>query len=301
MGGVGAGGICILKEHQVAQLEVGDLVAAGELLRRGTLDGVAQLLEHVLGKAGAIKAAGGGAAPDVGGTQQGIGKVHNLLAHGDHRLYRSALAHIGLGVPRRGLGERQQIRADITGLTFILHLVPAAVEADDVGRLTGGEGGQEIAVGAGGAAEVDRGVFHHAVAQVNVLPLLEGDVLGGHVADLEVVVHQIPAVHLADDDHVVAIGGVGQNLSVGVGLGAQAQSVGFHNADAGFQFNGGSAHCHGRNDGHDQKRREKPCHETFHFAVPPCLPLLMISRSEPAPAIHSQHPTPCKSRPFHSF
>ena len=267
MGGVSAGGVCILKEHQVAQLEVRDLVAAGQLLGRGALDGVAHLLEDVLGKAGAVKAAGGGAAPDVGSAEEVVGVVDDLLADGLDGLHGSALAHVGLGVPAGRLGQGQQVGADIAGLAFVLDLVPAAVEADDIGGFAGGQGSQQLAAGVGGAAEVDGGVLYHAVAQVDVLPLLEGDVLGGHIADLEVVVHQIPAVHLSNDDDVVAIGGVGQDLGVGAGLGPQPETVGFDNADAGFQLNGGSAHSQGRENGNCQNGSEESSQQTFHV---PC-------------------------------
>ena len=62
-----SGGICIRKEYDIAGLKIvlADLTALLPLVGRGSVGGVAALLQHVVDKAGAVKAGWTGTSIDI--------------------------------------------------------------------------------------------------------------------------------------------------------------------------------------------------------------------------------------------
>ena len=267
MRGSGRGRICIGEEHQIADLQIGDGVAVGQLLCCGTLEGVAHLLKDILGKAGAVKALGGRAAPDIGNSHIVLCQRYELLTGGlDHR----GLAHRDLSVELGSFHQRDKIGADVAGDALILHLVPAAVEADDISCLTLREGSEELRVHIGSASEVHIAAFYDGIAQLHIPALVGGEIVLVHVSDDEIVIDQIPVTLLTDDDHAVTDTGACQDLSIGTGFGAQTKTARLDDTDTGLEFDGGDAHDHGRQNRDGDDRRQKSL-EKFHD-VPPCLP-----------------------------
>ena len=309
VGGCRRGVVGVGEEHQVAgpQVAVGDGIAVVELLVRRAVDADPVQAADVLGEAGAVEAGGGGAAADVGAAHVFLRGGRQLLAQrgaagggaaGRGASAASAVGLAGAVVGVGDLGQGDQIAADIADDAVILDLVPAAVEAEDVNLLAAGCLGHHVAGGGGGAAQVGEVGIHRAVAQLHVLPLLHLDVLGAHVADVQVVVHQVPVALLADDDHIVAVGGGVDDLGVGGSGGAQPQAGRRrHDADAGLELRGVGKDRHGRQDDHQHGCQDDNSIYAFHMYPPSVL----IYCSAHVPAIHSPHPAPCRSRLSRSF
>ena len=88
------------------------------------------------------------------------------------------------------LRQLQQVAADISGGTIVLHRVPAAVEADDISLFSRGKLTDQITVRGGGGTQIDRGGIDLSVAKLHILSFLEGDVLCAHVADVQIDVYK---------------------------------------------------------------------------------------------------------------
>ena len=82
--GHGGGDLAVIEEDQVAGLELipGDGHTVVELSGGGAVEVIAEMGVDILGEAGAVKAVGAVAAPDVGLAQKLLGVFHHLLSHG---------------------------------------------------------------------------------------------------------------------------------------------------------------------------------------------------------------------------
>ena len=159
-----AGLICILEDHNIAGLEVffGYVSTHSVQIFACAVRGIAQLLQNIVNKAGAVKTAGGCAAGNIGTAQIFLGFCHDCLAGDGYRFCcsitagsvsgrsialqcRCAGSHAGGlaapvelgGVGRipvlvRNLGQIHIIRTDIADLLTVNYLEPALVQADDV-------------------------------------------------------------------------------------------------------------------------------------------------------------------------
>ena len=92
--GIAAG---IVEEHQITGLQFADAVdlgadAALPLAGSGVRQGITVLLVNIHGIAGAVKAACGSAAPDIGGAKIGQSELSRLGA--DRRTFRGKLFYI---------------------------------------------------------------------------------------------------------------------------------------------------------------------------------------------------------------
>ena len=77
-----ATGVGVLEDHHVAGLQIclGNIGALGVHVHDHAGHLIAQRIVDVVHKTGAVETGGGGAAPLIGGTQELLGEVNNLLA-----------------------------------------------------------------------------------------------------------------------------------------------------------------------------------------------------------------------------
>ena len=245
-------GVAAVEEHQIAglQLALGDGGAVVHLAGGGAVDGVAEVLHHIGGKAGAVKAAGAAAAVHIGAAHilKGIlGDLAPLTGGGRHRgvhLSHIVAAHIAL-----------------------LDLVPAAVAADQLLDLHDGAGGEAAhgaVLGTRAGADVQGAVHHLAVE----LLLRHLEVVAAHVAGHAVICNLVPGavVRGAEHIHLSAVIQGRQDRGVGAGLRAEVQAgIAGHRTDVGGHGrddHGGQGHQSGTQLGRQLLRQ-------VHNRIPP--------------------------------
>ena len=239
----------ILEEHQVAGLQLaagyGRTIAqlAGSAV--GQLD--AQLREDVHGEAGAVKAAGGGAAVYVGNAQillrqrddlaagnGGGGVVRRCLVG---RLGRRFLRRLRGGGVRRGGGADQHILGGhIAADAVVADGEPAALDTGDGEHRTVGRGAQRGAAAFRSGTDVQhvrRDLAGTGQAGGGVIP---GDVLGGDVATGAVVGNAVPVALLDGQLHKGTLVQRLENVIAGACTAADADIRAGHHAQ---RLNGG--------------------------------------------------------------
>ena len=219
------GGHCavILEEHQVAGLQVaaGDRGAVAQLAGSAVRQLDARLGKHVHGKAGAVEAAGGCAAVDIGHAQillgdgddaaagyGGRGRLSRCLGRCLCRgLVRCFSGRILGGLVRRAVQRRGRADQHILGRHIAADTVvgdgepAAALDTGDGDDRAVGHGGQRGAAALGGGADVQhvRGDAARAVKAGG--GVVAGDVLGGHIAPLAVKGDAVPIALLGGQLH----------------------------------------------------------------------------------------------------
>ena len=166
---MGGGVAAVGEEYQIAglQLAAADIGAVLQLGGGAVGQGDAQLVIHIHGKAGAVKAAGGGAAVDIGYAQILIGDADGGAA-GAAGGYRGCGVVRGgaAGILRRQRGTQRHILLGHIAVGAVIgYGIPTAAlrQHGDSGTL--GQGSQNRRGGVGVAAEPDVRGVDHAVAQ----------------------------------------------------------------------------------------------------------------------------------------
>ena len=235
-----------LEEHQIARLQSGLINGRTHavLIHRGAVGGEAQLLQHIIGISGAVKAAGGSAAGAVGGADVLLGFRQNLRAgYGNgHRAGRAGKGRAagqgsaerfaapkifgrigGIGIFVGNFRQFHKITANIADFFLVKNLEPAFVYTDDVAFFTG-IGHSHNAVGCGRTgAQVDALAGDRAIAQLGIFLRVHGKVVREHVAGLKVVVDLIPVALLFQNGDALAANGGVENRGLGVRACAQIQ------------------------------------------------------------------------------
>ena len=169
---------------------------------------IAELLINVHGEAGAVEAAGGGAAVHIAGAQMAQSRFHD----------GGALAAGGIA------GQYQQIAADIA-LRAVLagNVIPAVYQTVDGDYGAGVDGGQALAFGGGVGPDVHSALGHAAVGGEDVV-LIEDKVIGGHIAGAAVIIDLVPAGDaVIQQGHGHRLVQRGDDGGGGVGLGPHTQ------------------------------------------------------------------------------
>ena len=210
---------------------------------------------YVRGKAGAVKAVGAVAAPDIGLAQERLGVLHDLLAQAGGGSGHGIVSPGTRGV----LAGDHIIAGHITVHAVVGDFVPAGVDAGDGDHIpvVQGEDVGIIGTGAGAHVEGAAGGLDKAIADGHVRLIGHSQILAGHVALHGLVVHLVPAVAgVLQNHHGVPAGGGGQDSGVGAGLGAHAQGVGGHGAHP-ETGGGGAYHTQsGESGGHHSGTQE---------------------------------------------
>ena len=218
--------VAIVEEHQVAGLELA-LGDGGSVVHLGggrAVDRIAEVLTHIGHKAGAVKAAGAGAAVDIGIAHILLGKLGDLTA-------------LAGGRGRRGIHLRHIVAADIAAVD----LVPAAGAADQLLDLHDGPHGQGVhllRISAGAGADV-QGPGHDLAVDFFLGDL---QIIAGHEAGGPVIGDFMPLAVSggAQYIHLGPAGQGGEDLGLGAGLRPDIQS--------GVAHNGAHRGCKGRGD-----------------------------------------------------
>ena len=161
------------------------------------------------------------------------------------------------------LQQGQKVAANVAGLALVGDLIPLAVEADDEADVTLRRLIHDGGIGAGTLADVGDGV-EAGIAEADVLPLAEIEVVLVHITDLQIAVDQIPVVNFPDDHNGVAVIGLADHFAVGVGLRPQTQARGGNDADSGFQLRCHGGDRHAGQDGKGQDQTEHSFADSFH-------------------------------------
>ena len=245
-------GVAAVEEHQIAglQLALGDGGAVVHLAGGGAVDGVAEVLHHIGGKAGAVKAAGAAAAVHVGAAHILEGVLGNLAA-------------LAGGGRHRGVHLGHIVAAHIA----LLDLVPAAVAAHQLLNLHDGAGGEAAhgAVLSTRAGADVQGAVHHLAVELLLRHL---EVVAAHVAGHAVICNLVPGaiVRGAEHIHLSAVIQGRQDRGVGAGLRAEVQAgITGHGTDVGGHRgddHGGQGHQSGTQLGRQLLRQ-------VHNRIPP--------------------------------
>ncbi len=239
--GYGGGDPAVVEEDQIAGLKLaaGDRDTVGQLGAGGTVQGIAEVSIDILGKAGAVKAVGAVAAPDIGPAQKLLGVLHHLNPQ------RGGGGGDGIISPRAGgvFAGDHIVAGDIACGAAVGNFIPTVVHAVDGDHRAGVEDGDQLAVGTGTGADIQGGAvgLDHTVTDGHVSLGGNVQIFAGHIAFDGEVVHLIPVVfRLFQNHHGIPQGGGGQNGGFGVGLGPEAESIG--GDGAGPYTGGGSSH-----------------------------------------------------------
>ena len=269
---------CSCKEDDIACLQIlfGNGSTLIELRGRSTVRGEAQLLQHIIDKAGAVKTAGRSTAVNIGSTQIFLSLCQNLAAGntsggntGNSGTGRgSAVQCRGTGGNTGGLSapielgniggsqicvgifrQLNEIRTDVADLIVVDDFVPAVVQANCLAFAALDTGGHHTMGSGGAGAHIYAGSSDLTVAKLGIFFGGHGQVAFMHVADRQIVMNLIPFPGLADNHNAVIAGGIGKGLGCGVGLGPQAQGGGIDKADAvhniaGSRCGNGKGACH---------------------------------------------------------
>ena len=169
------------------------------------------MIEYILRIAGAVKAAGRGAAVHIFAAQQGSGIIDNLLpgtGGGSGGTAGGAAGrtcgHRTVGRPCIG-GDLHIIRGDITGIAAVLHLEPGVVDADDLCHCTFIQLCDNAVFGTGAAADIEHGSGHFCAAAFDIHDGLGRNIFGTHIAGLAVIGDLVPAIHFIQNGDTGAV------------------------------------------------------------------------------------------------
>ena len=277
VGNAAAAGAC--EQDDVAHLQ-GSLVhlcSGAGLGGRSAANGNAEGAVNIINKAGAVKAAGGSTAVNIGTSQVALGFGKNLCAGCRAMIGGSdggtegctasgnsanglALAEI-FGLAGRSLifigdfCQAEEIAADVAGLVVVQHLVPAVVYADDVTFFTLGGGCHPVIGCIGAAAQIHAGAGDHTIAQLCVFGYGNIDIVGAHIANLKIVADLVPAVLAVQHHNALAGVGGGEHLRAGIGGLAQIEAGGIYKSDAVHQTVIIGMSLHGKTAGKNHQSR----------------------------------------------
>ena len=244
-----AAGIGICKEDDVTgfQVVLGDGSTMLILVSGGAVGGIAQLLENIVNKTGAVKAGGRCAAIDIRGTQILLCLCQDLSSgHAGHRRIagRTGGCHSvqsgstggsagGLAAPEelRAVGgilifigdlrQVNEVAADIADGRIVNHFIPAIVQTQNIALAAFGCSSNATMAGRGAGTEINTGAVNLAITQFSIFPGENIQIIRMHVTNLQVVIDLVPVSVLADHHNTVVFGCSIQNFGISSGVTAK--------------------------------------------------------------------------------
>ena len=219
------------EEYQITRQELihGNAGRSVKLRLGNTRDAAYRVFEYIRGEAGAVKAARGATAVNIGRPEE----LRRILENGCTLLAGTRVGnHVGgrgyrAGVRSLSIREGQVVRMDITGLAVICSLVPTAADAGDGNGRAVAQGSEDGGRGVRLGTEVDGRIADNcALSKGEVCGGRTGQKLAADVAFLAVGNDLIPAAAVVQDSNHGILRKGGDNLAAG--RLAQVKRIGFY-------------------------------------------------------------------------